>query len=250
MGSEGRKSAVSPPLTGSVATPPAAHRLRGTAAGLSVVFLGLVYFAWPYSVDHRYFSMAGYDTQYGQGIYRFRAAAAFALAVVVAVGALNRETAALNLSFHAALVYTLRAGRPRRQDWVALALATFAFVAVYVGLRLALGAERGVYESFKLVDNLTKPLDLLGLLAWIVGARWLWVRAHAGPPRIALAAFYLGSAPYLAMCLWTGMLHKIRLFVPIVVGASDLALRLCAPGSDLAERAPLEPFATADAGRA
>lgn len=158
---------------------------------------------------------------------RTRAPLAAVLAVALLVlGALNRETAMLNVSLVGAVAlawYGLK-----RRTFAAAALAAGAFLAVYVALRLALGTERGVFDDFSALNWWRGPFNRAGSLALAcVLAVPLWLERAA---RRRYALFLLGAAPYLVVTLGAGVAWEVRLWVPLVLGGL-LVARLREAGS-------------------
>lgn len=137
------------------------------------------------------------------------------LGVVVVLATLTRETSALLLSFYFALHHRRLLARPLRwsPQHKTLTFLVATFLLTYVGLRLVLGAEeKALFEDVQLMENLTGPLALAGLLfALAVTA----VLALNEPARREGLVFLLASSPYLLVIVATARLWEIRLWVPV-----------------------------------
>jgi hypothetical protein len=133
-----------------------------------------------------------------------------ALAMVVALGVLVRESVILAVAADAALLF-FRGGW-RRSALLPAAIPAAAYVAAYVLVRLVIGADpNAVLPSIPLdeFDAVVGLLFLGGLLSVVLSS----------PPvirRIA-SAFLLFSIPYLIAIFQSGVLIEVRLYVPVVI---------------------------------
>ena len=168
------------------------------------------------------FVVVPYDTL----SYFFLAAAAFlmmrdstpastlGLAVVMILGTVTRETAALIVALYAAL-YVMRGTAGFRPAIAPLVIMFALFVATYLGLRFALG-----WDAHALDQGLRGHMPLKGLagvLFLICGV--LLTMDFTSRARTKTALLFLAfSSPYLAVSLLTGVPFEIRLWVPIFLG--------------------------------
>ncbi len=150
------------------------------------------------------------------------------LGLVVVLGTLTRETAALIPAFFLACHRRRLLARPF--VWSAphtvLALLAGCFAATYAALRLALGTQDAVFQSFRLTQNLGNPFSLAGLtlLGALILTSLLDRRARG-----EITVFLAASVPYLLSALAVAQPWEIRLWVPILL--SILVLKVGAPNS-------------------
>ena len=173
-----------------------------------------------------------------------------ALAVVVVLAALNRETAALTPAFFFAVHHRHLLRRPLRltDQHYMLGFLLLCFAATYGALRLALGAQDSIYQSFRLAENLGNPFSMLGTAFFAAVALVLCLgggdrrASHANGH--ANAMFLLAASPYVLFVLILGQPWEIRLWVPMIL--SMVILHTCA--ADGGEIAPAEATAMAQDG--
>jgi hypothetical protein len=141
------------------------------------------------------------------------------LAVVLCVGTLVRESAALALAFYFAYRYDEIASF-RRRALSELALLIGAFVVTYGLLRVLLGSDQAIWQELTLRANLTHFMPLTGIAAMPVVAYLLC----AGSKRIRQCFIFLAaSLPYLLAMVMVGHTWEIRLWVPVWLGLICLA---------------------------
>jgi hypothetical protein len=143
-----------------------------------------------------------------------RPATTILLGLVVVLGALTRETAALILAFYVAVHHRRLLARPVR--WSAqhstLIFLAACFLLTYAGMRLALGPGNAVFEDLRLVENLTSPFGLAGLIFFLAVTAVLLL---SGPGQRESLLFLLASLPYLVFILVTARLWEMRLWIPV-----------------------------------
>lgn len=131
---------------------------------------------------------------------------------LTAVGAVNRETILFAPLIYAALAWERVA---RRTLLIQCAAALAAGVAVFIGLRLWIGAaERVIGLSDLLHENLANPTGWL-FSAVFFGVLWIvpvlnWRRASPAVRRLTLVLI-----PYFILQLVFGRIREARLFLPL-----------------------------------
>ena len=150
------------------------------------------------------------------------------LGLVVVLATLTRETAALIPAFFVA--YHRRRILTRPFAWndlhAVLALLLVCFAATYGALRLALGTDDAVFQSFRLAQNLGNPFSFAGLTLFgaLILTSLLDRRARG-----EVAVFLIASLPYLLSVVIVAQPWEIRLWVPIIL--SIIVLKARAPNS-------------------
>lgn len=149
------------------------------------------------------------------------------LGLVVVLGALTRETAALILAFYFAVHHRSLLARPFRRSaaQATLLFLIVCFLATYAGLRLALGPGEAVFQDVQLLANLVNPFGLAGLLFAVAATAVLLL---SSPGRRESVVFLLASLPYALFILATARLWEIRLWVPVLL--SIVVLKVCLSG--------------------
>ncbi len=150
---------------------------------------------------------------------------AAALGLVVALGTLSRETAALIPAFFLASHQRRLLSRPFR--WNAyhstLVFLLLCFAATYLAARLALGSGGTVFQSFRLWHNLGNPFSLAGLLFFAAILVVLLLDARA---RRECVVFLVACLPYLLFAVIVGQPWEIRLWVPVILSIAVLKTRV------------------------
>ena len=141
------------------------------------------------------------------------------LVVALFISTLNRESSALSLSLAAALLY-IKFGIGKKM-LIPLAILGATFLAVYLGMRF-------FNESFTTNDgNLLvlnfQPKNILGLLFWVVFFIFTLILSKDKTALRNILIFHLLAAPYILMCLYSGILYEVRLYVPIFLTALFLS---------------------------
>lgn len=137
-----------------------------------------------------------------------RVAVAVALLVV---GALNRETALLNVALVGAFAWSWF-GISRRSI-IAAAIAGVTFAATYLSLRLVYGTSSGAFDSFEFGGFVRDTFSRIGSLTLLCAL---------GVPLLVPGAslklygrFLLFALPYLLVTLGAGVTWEVRLWVPL-----------------------------------
>lgn len=136
------------------------------------------------------------------------------LCLILALSTLNRETAALSVSLAATLLYAKNG--LRQETKVPVLILAGVFVAGYFGLRM-FGEDFTTNDGNLLIQNFTQPKNLLGLVFWITFLVFsLLIAKNTGCARRILM-FHVLSAPYILICIYSGILYEIRLYVPLFI---------------------------------
>jgi len=143
------------------------------------------------------------------------------LGLVIVLGTLTRETAALILAFYFAAHHRRLLARPLRwsPQLSALIFLGACFFCTYEGMRLALGPGDATFQDVQIKDNLTSPFGLAGLLFFLAVTAVLLLN---GPGRRESLLFLLASLPYLLFILFTARLWEMRLWIPVFLSIVTL----------------------------
>jgi hypothetical protein len=145
-----------------------------------------------------------------------------ALSVVVILGALTRETEALALSFYAVIHYR-RYGLEWNRSAAGLAVATVSFLAVYIGLRVALGAEAApmVHSTTRTVIQLA-PISARVSLLFAFAILFLVCFPTRRVDEVLL--FQVFALPYTIATFVSGIAFESRLWVPLILPSAVIAV--------------------------
>jgi hypothetical protein len=136
------------------------------------------------------------------------------LVVILMISTLNRETSALSISLAATLLYSKYGFRKELIKPVLIFALTF--IAVYFGMRF-------LHESFTtndgnlLFQNFSEPKNILGFLFWMVFFLFTIIIAKDQHAKRNIILFHVFSIPYVLMCIYTGIMYEIRLYIPIFI---------------------------------
>lgn len=142
------------------------------------------------------------------------------LVVILIISTLNRETSALSISLAATLLYSKYGFR--KEMIKPVLILTITFIAVYFGMRF-------LQESFTtndgnlLLQNFTEHKNILGFLFWMVFFLLTIIIAKDQHAKRNIILFHVFSIPYILMCLYTGIIYEIRLYVPLFITSLLLA---------------------------
>lgn len=131
---------------------------------------------------------------------------------LIFISALNRETAALSLSFAGAALY-YRDGFTRK-NFLILSLLSGIFLATYLGLRIS-AHHFTTNDGNLLQENLFQLKNLFGILFWLVFFTFSLLLANGQNSRRIIAFFHFLAVPYIVMCFYTGILYEVRLYIPL-----------------------------------
>ncbi len=135
---------------------------------------------------------------------------AVAVALLV-VGALNRETALLNVALVGAFAWSWF-GLTRRSI-AASVIAGVAFAATYLSLRFVYGASGGAFDSFAFGGSVRDTFSRIGTLTLLctLGVPFL----VPGASLKLYGRFLLFALPYVVMTLGAGVTWEVRLWIPL-----------------------------------
>ena len=142
------------------------------------------------------------------------------LSLIIVISTLNRESSALSISLAATLLYG-KFGL-KKEAILPVAVLGITFIAVYLGMRF-------FTESFStndgnlFIQNLTQPKNILGILFWLVFFLFTFILAKDRTSKKNILMFHLFALPYIFMCIYTGILYEIRLYVPLFITSLLLA---------------------------
>ena len=144
-----------------------------------------------------------------------------ALVVLIVVSTLNRESSALSLAMVGALML-YHYGWSKQTIGTVFILGV-TFVATYFTLRLIGHSNFTTNDGNLLMENLTQPKNWLGAmwacLLFLLTLKW----CNTKEQRQHILLFHALALPYIGMCLYTGILYEVRLYVPLFLIATVLA---------------------------
>ena len=138
------------------------------------------------------------------------------LGVLMVISTLNRESSALSLSLMATVLYT-KFGL-KKGTIVPVAVLGFTFIAVYLGMRL-MSESFATNDGNLFIENFSQPKNFLGMLFWLIFFLFPLILAKDKKAVRMILIFHLLSLPYILMCIYTGILYEIRLYVPLFLTA-------------------------------
>ena len=130
------------------------------------------------------------------------------------ISTLNRETSALSISLAATLLYS-KYGLRKEMIKPVLILA-LTFIAVYFGMRF-------LHESFTtndgnlLFQNFSEPKNILGFFFFFVFFLFTIIISKDQHAKRNILLSHVFSIPYVLMCIYTGIMYEIRLYIPIFI---------------------------------
>ncbi len=138
------------------------------------------------------------------------------LGVLMVISTLNRESSALSLSLMATVLYT-KFGL-KKGTIVPVAVLGFTFIAVYLGMRF-MSESFATNDGNLFIENFSQPKNFLGMLFWLIFFLLTLILAKDKKAIRMIIIFHLLSLPYILMCIYTGILYEIRLYVPLFLTA-------------------------------
>lgn len=151
------------------------------------------------------------------------------LCIVITISALNRETAALNISFLAALfIVNYKDFRGIwKTSYRTILPVVLAFLLPYMVLRIFIPQEKNeggyFFESITLVNNFTSPNNIIGIFYGLILFKFLYFFVGNRENKILMNRFLFFSLPYIAMIFLVGIMWEVRLYIPIFYGLVLLA---------------------------
>ena len=138
------------------------------------------------------------------------------LGVLMVISTLNRESSALSLSLMATVLYT-KFGL-KKETIVPIAVLGFTFIAVYLGMRV-MSENFSTNDGNLFMENFSQPKNFLGMLFWLIFFLFTLILAKDKKAVRMILIFHFLSLPYILMCIYTGILYEIRLYVPLFLTA-------------------------------
>lgn len=136
------------------------------------------------------------------------------LNTIIIISTFNRESSALSLSLAATLLYSKF--ELKKKTIVPIVVLGLSFLGVYSGLRM-MSENFTTNDGNLLVQNFTQPKNLLGLLFWLVFFSFTLMLAKDKKALNHILLFHLLSFPYIFLCIYTGILYEIRLYIPLLL---------------------------------
>jgi hypothetical protein len=149
---------------------------------------------------------------------------------LLVLATLTRETALLSVALVAAVALSWY-GLSRR-SFLAVGVAGLAFASTYLALRLWLGTQSAVFDSFSLLGWWREVFSRLGALSLLCVVSLPLLVPGAALRRYGL--FLLFSTPYLFVTLAAGVAWEVRLWVPLYLGALMCSRLVASPRAALA----------------
>ncbi|MBI5632823.1 MAG: hypothetical protein HZA15_05030 [Nitrospirae bacterium] len=146
----------------------------------------------------------------------------FWFCVLTSIAAMNRETAALGLSFFATVSIS-RFGLKQIRPYLAILLPLFCYLCIYIVLRLIYGFEHATHHDMVLLLNLRFfHRNISGFAFWLT-AIGLFVALAKAYNRRLIFHFLAFSLPYIVMVWYAAYIFESRLAVPLVIGSLFLS---------------------------
>lgn len=138
------------------------------------------------------------------------------LILIILISSLNRETAALSISLSATLLITKFGGS--RESILPILLLVASFLSVYIGLRL-ISETFTTNDGDLLLQNFSEPKNILGILFWLLFFTLTMILSKTKKGQKMILYFHLFSFPYILMCIYSGIMYEIRLYIPLFLVA-------------------------------
>ena len=143
------------------------------------------------------------------------------ICLLVVLATLNRESSAIILSIMATMVVarygiSMQTGRM-------ITFPLLCFIITYFGIRVVFGFDTGFFERIQLKANLLRIESQIGILFWLLLFSFAFFSARQPVNRYYLLLFHFFSLPYIFMCLLTGMMFELRLYIPLFLGSIIIA---------------------------
>lgn len=167
----------------------------------------------PYDIPGYFFNLLGYYLSF-KYLKNNNINYIILLVLIIIFGTLNRETTALNLSFHFTLFYMMN--KDLKVAIKQTLLPLLGFLTVYVSLRLFLESNESVVGFFSLLTNLKNFENLMGLI-FILSSLFLFYSFSSEIIKKHIKIFILTSLPYLIVIISNGILYEIRLIIPALI---------------------------------
>ena len=138
------------------------------------------------------------------------------LGVLMVISTLNRESSALSLSLMATVLYKKK--KKKKETIVPIAVLGFIFISVYLGMRV-MSENFSTNDGNLFTENFSQPKNFLGMLFLLIFFLFTLILAKDKKAVRMILIFHFLSLPYILMCIYTGILYEIRLYVPLFLTA-------------------------------
>ena len=138
------------------------------------------------------------------------------LGVLMVISTLNRESSALSLSLMATVLY--KKFGLKKETIVPIAVLGFIFISVYLGMRV-MSENFSTNDGNLFTENFSQPKNFLGMLFLLIFFLFTLILAKDKKAVRMILIFHFLSLPYILMCIYTGILYEIRLYVPLFLTA-------------------------------
>jgi phosphate/sulfate permease len=151
------------------------------------------------------------------------------ICVFTMISAFNRETVCLNISLLGALMLNKFSTnwKDYKPVFSAVIFPAICFVLAYLVLRIVKPQVENqdfyFFESITLKYNFTGINQIAGWLFGVLTLNFIYYYATSAENRKLISRFLIFSSPYILMIFLVGILWEIRLFVPLIFGATVLA---------------------------
>lgn len=150
------------------------------------------------------------------------------ITLLIIFSTLNRETSSINLAFLGALLLT--ENWQKKENLISiikeLSLPVLGFISTYLIVRIFLNnaAGKSLNEGFYLLQNLTKPNNVFGIIFFLIFMKFAYLMSNSLENKRTITKFIVFCSPYLIMIFCVGILWETRLFIPIILGSVFIAL--------------------------
>jgi len=178
------------------------------------------YFIFPYDVSSYFFQLLIMYVFF-EMIDRDYWFTLLAIAALLFLSALNRESASLSVSLLCTLLIDKWGITKKTIGGIVLLL--LSFIGTYIAIRYVVSSPE---EKMSMHDNVPHPLvgnNLMGLFFWMVLFFFSLLIANTNTNRYIILIFHIISLPYIFMCLKYGNAWEIRLYIPLFLSSLFLA---------------------------
>ena len=135
------------------------------------------------------------------------------LAAIVVLSTLNRESSALSLSMAGALLVQYFGWS--KKTFLTVGVLAGCYIATYIILRLTGNSNFTTNDGNLFYENMTQPKNWLGAM-FAVLLFLVTLKLSTSKENIKLILlFHALAIPYIAMCLYSGILYEVRLYIPL-----------------------------------
>ncbi len=164
-----------------------------------------------------------------------------ALGIIVVLATLTRETAALILAFYFAQHYKAILTKPSHfklnKEQGTLLLLTICFAMTYAALRLTLGFEHALFQTFTFPQNYN-IFSLAGILFFVSLTLLLLLTQTA---MNEMLAFLIAALPYIILMLLVAAPWEIRLWIPLILLLTIMKVKTIPQNNSMEDRTAISP---------